>query len=328
MAASGGTTSAMAIAGLEKGRFDGVLVCNTVIKEGKVRSRFSIATTAAEILAARGSKYVESRFLQEALPLIRNFRGRLAVIGLPCDIAGLRRRCDKEPELAGKVVLTITLLCGHNSRVELIDEITARLQRETGQELVNYRFRVGHWRGRLEAVFADGSVISKPTEYFNDYQNLHFFSERKCLACHDHFGYEADISVGDVWLFRLKNDPVKHTGVIIRTHRGDEVFRLAVGCGAVQASELDIRDILNGQARSAPAHYNLSAKAKAAKLFNIQINDTVNQKIPWHAYLNALMTVGNMRLSEKDWGKTIIFRTPRFGLKFYLYLKKALESFK
>lgn len=85
--ASGGVTSAFLIHGLQSGIFDGAVVCKTVLVEGKVRARFEIATTAEQVLSARGSKYVETRFLQEVLPLLRSFEGRAAVVGLPCDIS-------------------------------------------------------------------------------------------------------------------------------------------------------------------------------------------------------------------------------------------------
>jgi coenzyme F420-reducing hydrogenase beta subunit len=325
-AASGGTTSAILIYGLENGLFDGALVCNTVLEDGKVRARFVIATSADQVLEARGSKYVETNFIQEALPLIRSFDGRVAVVGLPCDISALHRRCLDEPEMAAKVALTISLVCGHNSRTALIDEITARLEREAGKKLVDYRFRVGRWRGRLEAEFEDGSVLSKPSKYFNDYQNLFFFSERKCMACHDHYGYAADISAGDVWLFRLKDDPIKNTGIIVRSSRGQDACNAAVAAGVVDASKLDVRSIMDGQARIGPSHYNVTARHKAGKLLGIKSKDSVEHPVSWHSYLNALITLANMRLSEKAWGRRFIFAVPRPVLKVYLYVKKALES--
>lgn len=327
-AASGGTTSAMLIHGIESGLFDGAVVCNTVLIEGKVRARFSIATTSEQILAARGSKYVETKFLREVLPLIRAFDGKVAVVGLPCDISALKHRCIKEPELKHKIAITFALVCGHNSRTELIDEITSRLERETGKKLSDYRFRIGHWRGILEAEFEDGTVISKPTKYFNDYQNLFFFSERKCMACHDHYGYNADISVGDIWLFGLKNNPIKHTAVIIRNSRGQEAWDRFFSAGEVHASELDVRSIMDGQSRIGPSHYNDTARHKAGKLLGFKIKDTVSHPVSWHSYLNALITLANLRLSEKSWGRRFIFAAPRPFLKFYLYIKKGLESIK
>lgn len=327
-AASGGTTSALIIHGLENGLFEGAVVCTTVLEGGKVRAHFSIATTAEQVLAARGSKYVETKFLREVLPIIRDFEGRLAIVGLPCDIAALKHRCEKEPELANKVVLTFALVCGHNSRTELIDEVAKRLEHEAGKKLAYYRFRVGHWRGHLEAEFEDGSVLSKPSKFFNDYQNLFFFSERKCMACHDHYGYVADITVGDIWLFSLKDDSIKRTGIITRSSRGQDAFNNAFAAGVVDASELDVQYIMDGQARIGPSHYNVTARYKAGKLLGIKLKDTVKQPVPWYSYLNALMTLTNIRLSEKKWGRKIIFIIPRPILKIYLYLKKGLESFK
>jgi len=327
-AASGGSTSAMLIHGLTNNHYEGAIVCKTMLEDGKVRPHFCIATSPDDILAARGSKYVETRFLREVLPLIRHFEGRVAVVGLPCDITALKRCCAKEPELASKIALTYALFCGHNSRTTLIDEITARVERQTGKKLKNYRFRVGHWRGCIEAEFEDGTILTKPTKFFNDYQNLFFFSQRKCMICNDHYGYNADISMGDVWLFRLRDHPIKHTGMIVRTDAGLKAYTAAFNAGAIESSELDIREIMDGQSRIGPSHYNVSARSKAARLIGLKLKDTVSQPVSWHAYLNALITLGNMRLSEKEWGKQLIFLTPRPILKAYLYLKKALESLK
>lgn len=98
-AASGGTTSAMLIHGLQAGLFEGVVVCNTKVTNNKVRVHFSIAVNREEVLAARGSKYVQSKFLQDVLPLIHAFSGRVAVVGLPCDISALKRIAGRDKTL-------------------------------------------------------------------------------------------------------------------------------------------------------------------------------------------------------------------------------------
>lgn len=327
-AASGGSVSALLIHGLESQEFEGAVVCYTKVEGGKVRARLAIATTRDEVLAARGSKYVQGKFLGEALDLIKAFDGRVAIVGLPCDLTGLKRRCEKSIELKQKVVLTIALVCGHNSRTELIDHVTEKIEKEHGSKIVDYRFRVGHWRGRLEADLANGQTISKPTKTFNDYQNLFFFSERKCMACIDHYGYDADISAGDVWLFRLKDDPIKHTGIIARTENGEKVLKSAVEKNALGETPLKITDIMDGQSRIGPSHYNITARYKVSKFFGIKLKDTVRENVSWHELLNAFITLANMKLSESTIGRKIIFKCPRLILKSYLYFKKALESIK
>ncbi|MEW8251487.1 MAG: Coenzyme F420 hydrogenase/dehydrogenase, beta subunit C-terminal domain [Candidatus Thiodiazotropha sp.] len=325
-AASGGVGSALLISLLEQGEIDGALVCNTDIENEKVRAHFTIATTKQEILAAQGSKYVETAFIREALPLIRQFNGRIAVVGLPCDISNLSRWEMKDHDLADKVKLKIALVCGHNSRAELIDEISQQLRKEAASPLRSYQFRKGHWRGELEAGFQNGTTIRKPFSYFSLYQNLFFYSEKKCLVCHDHFGYQADISLGDVWAYRFKQDPIKKTGVIIRTRQGSDLWQSSYRGGTITATALDICDILDGQARAAPFHYNVSARSRVAPLFGYKVPDKVKTRVSWHAWLTALITLFNMRWSESAQWNRLIFRLPRPLLKAYLYLKKGLES--
>jgi coenzyme F420 hydrogenase subunit beta len=327
-AASGGTTSAVLIEGLRRGLYEGALVCTVEVVDGKVRPRFRIATEPHQILAARGSKYVESRFLPSVLPLLRGFDGRVAVVGLPCDIAALRQRCQADARLASQVVVTIALVCGHNSRTALIDATTTRLEKQAGLTLRDYRFRIGHWRGHLEAEFNDGTILRRPTKMFNDYQNMFFFCERKCLSCYDHYGYAADLTMGDIWLFRLKADPIKHTAVITRTAAGEALLDAAAMADAIVATPLDIRDIMDGQARIGPAHYNVTSRSRAGRLLGIKIPDRVHAHVTWHDDLNALWTLANVRLSESRFGRWLIFAVPRFFIRALLYLKKGLESIK
>ena len=327
-AASGGATSALLIHALEIGAIDGAIVCRSIVVDGKVRAAFRIARTAGDILAARGSKYVETKFLSEVLPLIRGHHGRLAVCGLPCDIAALRRREAKEPALAHKIALRVTFLCGHNSRTELIDGITEKLSREAGgSALKDYTFRSGRWRGELTAMFDSGETIKKPFSYFSDYRNLHFFSERKCIACTDHFGYVADLSIGDVWLFAHKNDRVKKSAVLARNGAGAALVESAIRADAVTVERVDRRTILDGQTRIAPTHYNVSARAKAGRVLGVKLNDTVQEPTPPHKWLSAFLGLWNMKLSEGPQAHWI-FKIPRPLIRGYLFFKKGLESVK
>ncbi|MCU7878598.1 MAG: Coenzyme F420 hydrogenase/dehydrogenase, beta subunit C-terminal domain [Candidatus Thiodiazotropha sp. (ex Lucinoma borealis)] len=327
-AASGGIGSALLIRLLEHGDIEGALICKTGIEAGKVRAHFAIATTTAEILAAQGSKYVETAFMKEALPLIRDFEGHVAVVGLPCDISNLARWMDKDPRLEGKVRLKIALVCGHNSRTALIDAITDNLEKEVGSSIQSYCFRRGHWRGQLEAEFENGTTVKKPFSYFSLYQNLFFYSEKKCLVCHDHFGYDADISLGDVWAYRFKQDPIKKSGVIVRTEIGSHCWESATDGGGIIASPLEVSDILDGQARAAPYHYNVSARSRVAPLVGYKIPDNINAPVSWHEWLTALMALFNMRWSENSRWNGLIIKLPRPLLKTYLYLRKGLESLK
>lgn len=330
-AASGGAVSALLAHLLESGRIDGALVCRAQVVAdacGKrcVRPRFGIARTRAEVLAARGSAYVATDFAADALPLIEAFDGRLAVVGLPCDLTLLRRRMGADPALADKVAIAIGLVCGHNSVPALIDSTVERLEAEAGARLNDFQFRVGHWRGQLRATFENGTVIEKPSSYYNVYQNLFYFADRKCMHCGDHFASAADIAAGDVWSYRLKDDPVKHTGVLVKTEAGRDTLSSAVDAGVIGTAPLSYEELLEGQVRTAPLHRNVCARAAAAKRYGVKIPVRESMPVSWHERLAAGIIVRNWHATSTPEGARKVLRVPRGLLKGYLYVLKGLES--
>ena len=326
-AASGGSVTALLSYLLASGQIDGALVCRTFINEnGKIRPEFFIAKNVEELMSSQGSKYMAVFFSAQAFPLIRNFAGRLAVVGLPCDITILQRARKNTPLVSEKVVLAISLLCGHNSEPILTDRIVDRL-RPNGQRLLSYRYRLGHWRGYLQAEYSNQEQpVIKPFSYFSDYQNLYFFSQRKCHHCSDHTGYNADISAGDIWSLRMQQEPIKHTALITRNDFASQVVNEALEKGILTGRPEPISEVCEGQARTMPFHYNVSARAKAGRLLGEKIKDTVGEKVKTRDYVVAWLTLSNEKISRTKTGQKILFSIPRPIIKLYLYFIKLLES--
>jgi len=324
-AASGGVITALNGYLLEAGIIDGALVCRPHIVNGELTPEFFIAENIEMLLSAQGSTYCAVEFMRDAVPKIKDFKGKLAVVGLPCDIRKLQQLRKREQDFDDQIALTISLFCGHNSRPELTHMILKKLDRK-GVGVAAFRYRHGHWRGELEATLSTGEKISKPFSYFSDYQNLFYFCQQKCHYCHDHTGYHADISVGDIWSQNMKNHPIKHSAVILRTGTGESVFRQSVEASWLVAKKEPINAICDGQARSMPFHYNVSARARAGKLLGIQIKDDVGERVRWNDLLTGLIVLTNEKLSRTEFGKKLIARIPRFMLKLMLYFLKGLES--
>jgi coenzyme F420-reducing hydrogenase beta subunit len=324
-AASGGSVSGLLIHLLETHQIDGALVCRTVVTGGVVRPEFFIACSAEEILSAQGSKYSAVYFTNHALPLIKAFEGRLAVVALPCDAKILSHVREKTPELDAKIVCVIALFCGHNSEPTLIDATVKKLSDGHGN-LVDYVYRTGRWRGNLIARFEDGAEVVKPFSYFSDYRNVYFFAQPKCHHCFDHFGYFCDISAGDIWSPRMEKLPIKHTALITRTPAGQAVVEAALAAGALVGQEESVEEVANGQARTLPFHYNVTARARVGKLFRLNIKDRTETKVRFVDYVIAFIAVLDERVSRTRVGKKLIFMLPRPVLKFYLRFFKALES--
>lgn len=325
-AASGGSVTALISHLFDSGQINGALVLRSVInKEGNLRPEFYIAKTTEELKNSQGSKYITVHFASQALPLIRAFPGKLAVVALPCDITILNNVRLSDPALSKKIILTISLFCGHNSEPALTDTIIDKLNVEN-QVLSFFRYRFGHWRGKIKAEFSQGKKVEKPFSYFSVYQNLYFFSQKKCHHCSDHTGYHADISAGDIWSLKMKYDPIKHTSLISRTKFASKIVEEAIENEVLKSKPVDLKEIADGQARTMPFHYNVSARAKVGLLFGEKIKDTVNEKVRLQDYIVALMILFNERISRSTVGRKIIFSIPRPILKLYLYVLKFLES--
>lgn len=326
-AASGGAVTAILESALKEGRIDAALVCSTRVEENRVRPTFQLARTSAELRAAQGSKYVAVNFVRDAVPLLRDFSGRVAVVGLPCDLTTLKRlQGTAMSGIRSEVVLTIGLFCGHNSRPELVDMVTDRLAERHGSEVVDFVFRAGHWRGEMGYVLADGTEGKEPSHTFTAYRHLSLFSERKCLSCADHFAYDADIGAGDVWLYRLRADPVKHTGLLARTEAGALAIKRARSAGSLVIEDVDSEILLDGQARIAPHHYNVDARRRAGRLLGVRISGKsvpAGQRASIFARLDGLLTVAAFRLTDAPRGRRTVAAIPHRLVRVLAGMKKA-----
>ena len=327
-AASGGAVTAILSSAMKARHIDAALVCSTEVESNRVRATFRLARTSAELRAAQGSKYVAVNFVRDAVPLLREFGGRVAVVGLPCDLSTLKRlQSTSSSAFRADVALTIGLFCGHNSRPELVDLVTHRLAERHGSDVVDFQFKTGHWRGNLSYTLADGTVGAAPSRMLNSYRHLSLFSERKCLSCADHFAYDADIGAGDVWLYRLRHDPVKHTGLLARTDSGEQAIELARSSGELVVKDVDPVILLDGQARIAPHHHNVDARRRAGRVLGVRIakrSVPAGQRSSFLARVDGFLTVAAFRITDSRRGRQLVDAMPHRIIRLLAGMKKAL----
>lgn len=197
--------------------------------------------------------------------------------------------------------------------------------RPADHELTDFRYRSGHWRGRLTAEYEGGQVVSRKFAAFSKYQNLYYFCETKCMHCYDHIGYFSDIAVGDIWLQKMKNDPIKHSAVITKTERGSLAVLNAVEDGMLNVEPQPIEEIVEAQSRSFKIHYNISARSKAGEKLGLKIKDEVNEKVRWSDYQVARIILKNYLLTQSEEGKKKVSNMSPRMITLQLYLLKALE---
>ena len=323
-AASGGTTTQILLELLRQGAIDGALVWTLGTREGRPYTIPIIATSAEELLEARTSVYVATYFARDAMPLLQDFDGRVAVVTLPCDASFLRRRMQRNKELADKVFAILALFCGHNSLPELT-EIVCKRHGFEWQDLTKFTYRTGAWRGTLTMQPKQGEAVTTSTRQFTHLQNLHYFSEKKCLACFDHFGFDADLSLGDSWALGERNRDIKPTVCVVRTPAGEKAFQLARS--ALHAEPVTPEHVLSGNSRGLLYHYNVSARAKVGEKLGRSINDRVHLPTTLLDRLIARMGVGNALWTWREpQARERLERLPFAAIKSYIYFFKGLQE--
>jgi coenzyme F420 hydrogenase subunit beta len=225
----GGVVTALLLAGLAGGDIDGALVSKPSSDPDEPwKGVATVATTAKEITAAAGSYYNQTMALAE-LDLSRYDlppRPRLAVVGTPCEIQGIRamqaRRWPTGAHRIDAVVLTIALLCTKSFDYEALTLRELRDRRGVDLDRVS---KVDVIHGRMIVEYRDGRVaVDEPIKDF------HGAALKGCDECADFLGRSADISIGSV------GSLAGWSSVLIRTEAGQQAFQRARG-------RLDVRDL-------------------------------------------------------------------------------------
>ncbi len=225
----GGAVSALLVGLLAAGEIDGALVSKpSTDPDERWKGIATIATTADEVRAASGSFYNQTMALAELdlAPYGLPPKPRIAVVGTPCEVQGLRamqaRRWPTGAHRVEAVVLTIALMCTKNfdyralTLRELRDKRGVDLDRVSKMDVI---------RGRLIVEYRDGELaVDEPVKDF------HGAALKGCDECADFLGRSADISVGSV------GSMSGWTSVLVRTERGRLAFQAA-------RSRLDVRGL-------------------------------------------------------------------------------------
>lgn len=325
--ASGGIITQLIVFLLKTKQIDGALLCRSIIIENKISYEVKIVTNPDEVLTFSSSVYFDIPLLKY-IPEIKQFDGRLAIVGLPCHVQAIRKTMARDQSVAKNIVLLIGLFCGHNSQKELLLDVLNKkgIQERDVSRIV---FRKGPWRGTMEVTLTDGSRITFPFQHFSIYQNLFCDSLKKCLHCHDHTAEQSDISCGDAWLPYLKKDPIKHSIIITRNDNVNKIFHEMRRKGVLFLMQIEPEIVFESQKRSIIFHKSMEARSKIGKLLGYSINCPPEylQKARWNDYLSACMILVTIKICSHKTLRKIFLTLPKFILYPWLFAFKFLTNF-
>jgi coenzyme F420 hydrogenase subunit beta len=219
-ASSGGVISQIAIYLLENNIVDRVLTTMYLYTDSGPRTKSILAKSKKEILQSQGSKYCPVDF-SDVLRETKNKNYKIAIIGTPCHIAGIRniQKCD--PLFNEKVVLTISNFCGGFKNYNNINRI-AKLNRIKPQDISFFRFRGAGQPGSMLIESKSGKKVEIP---YPKYVGLNGLPKHlRCHLCVDATAELSDIACGDAWLDRFLKDKNPWSVIITRNKKADDLI--------------------------------------------------------------------------------------------------------
>lgn len=193
--ASGGMISAILIYLLESGQIDGAVVTG-MSKEKPWLTQPYIATTESEILEAAQSKYIITS-VNEILPEIEAFNGRLAYVGLPGQVQSIRKLQEINDPSVKNIKYIFGPFYGNTLHFSSVRSFLRSYKIKDYQNISKLYFRYGEWPGNMRVEMSDGRAVELPKFHANYLIPFHIM--KNSLLCTDLANEFADISGGDAW---------------------------------------------------------------------------------------------------------------------------------
>lgn len=240
LGASGGVITRTLLYLLESGRIDGAVV----VRQGVPRPWHAspvIATTAQEICAAAQSVYAPVP-VNTLLDEMAAFTGTLAYVGLPDQVASLRRLQQLGHPAAAKVRYILGPYVGTNLYFGAIESYLRSNGIAQVEEVTELRYRAGEWPGHLLIRLRDGRELRAAKFYYN--YLIPFYITRSTLYAVDFTNELTDISVGDAWHPRYEAQGGGFSVVAARTAQGAALLEEMQAAGALTLEPVALDEAL------------------------------------------------------------------------------------
>ena len=240
-ASSGGVISATANHLLNSGKVDFILHIGAD-PASPLRSRVQASRSRAEILAGAAARYGPAAPLATMAALLDEGRP-FAVIGKPCDIAGIRNLARSDSRAAELITHAIAFFCAGVSSLRISEAIVAKYGLALDQ-VKTMRYRGHGCPGPTHIESHDGRVFEQSyDETWSEElaQEIQF----RCKICPDSIGEQADIVCGDAWVGADGYAHAEHDGwnaIVARSAAGDALLREMEAAGRIVTTPVSTGD--------------------------------------------------------------------------------------
>lgn len=251
---SGGMVTWVATELLRKGLIDGVahvIATDDPQAEGRY-FRYRIAHTEAQIREGAKSRYYPVE-LSQVLQLIRENKGRYAVVGVPCFIKAISLLREEDPLFRERIKYTLGLFCGHMKSARFVESFAWQMKVLVSDiKRVEFRYkdpsRPANWYNAM-LTLRDGRVVNRDWWHLADGDwGSGFFMNNACNYCDDVVAETADISFGDAWVEPYSSDGKGTNVVVVRSPEVETLVAHAIAEGRLKLDSVDGEFVAQTQA--------------------------------------------------------------------------------
>lgn len=227
--------------------------------EGK-HYEYKLIKRKEDLLATSKTKYYPVS-MAEALNELKDFEGKVAVVGIGCFIKAVRLLQHYNPELREKIVFTIGIICG-GLKSKFFGEYLAAKAGVQNNEFTQPQFRIKDYESTA-GDYSFGCTDNKGTERqvkmrtVGDMWGTGMFKCNACDYCDDVTTELADISLGDAWLPPYHQDGKGTNVIVTRTALAEKMINEGIRSANLAVQTLSFEAFLSSQQGS----YNHRHKA-------------------------------------------------------------------
>lgn len=235
LSASGGIISGILIWLLEKGLIDGAVVLGMSEEEPWLTQPF-IATTKEEILEAAQSKYIISS-VNEILPEMGEFNGKLAYVGLPGQVQSIRLLQEANHPTVKNIEYILGPFYGNTLHFSSVKSFLRSYGEKDYTKIRKLYFRYGEWPGNMRVELENGRAIELPKFHANYLIPFHIM--KNSLLCTDLSNEFTDISGGDAWAPVYEERGKGFSMILSRSAKGQDIINKMVEDGSLKLEPID-----------------------------------------------------------------------------------------
>ena len=268
---SGGVITSLLIYALEKGIIDGALVTK-MNDDNPFEPEPFIAVNKEEIIEAAKSKYCPVPLNRMLNRIMETDNLKIAVVGLPCHIHGIRKAEMLKESLRNKIVLHLGIFCSHTDTFKQTYTLINKVGIEE-DEVHKINYRGDGWPGNMVVELKNGIKYRLPFQEAMSQHKLWINSLYRCLFCCDLTAELSDISFGDPWLPKIMKKEKKGKSLMIcRTKDSEKLLLDAFNDGYININILPPEKVKMAGA-------NMESKKKDIKC-RFFIRKLLGKKIP------------------------------------------------